>query len=171
MKYLIVVDMQEDFVNGCLGSDGARSIVKPMAEYVKSFEGKVIFTMDTHGENYMDTREGKKLPVKHCIKNSDGWQIVNELKPYATDCVEKPTFGSKELARRLCEENKREKIESIELVGVCTSICVISNALLIKAFLPETDIRVRADLCACVSDESHRAALTAMETAQIEIVR
>lgn len=171
MKYLIVVDMQEDFVNGCLGSDAARSIVKPMAEYVKNFEGKVVFTMDTHGEDYADTREGKKLPVKHCIKGSDGWQIVDELKPYAADCVEKPTFGSRELAQRLCEENKREKIESIELIGVCTSICVISNALLIKAFLPETDISVRADLCACVSEESHRAALTAMETAQIEIVR
>jgi nicotinamidase-related amidase len=169
MKYLIVVDMQNDFVSGCLGSDAARAIVNRVEEEVKSFDGKVIFTMDTHSENYLDTQEGKKLPVIHCVENTDGWKIIPELQPYVTDFVTKPTFGSIELAKRLCED--KEKIESIELIGVCTSICVISNAMLIKAFLPEVKVTVNADCCACVSEESHNAALKAMETAQIEIVR
>jgi nicotinamidase-related amidase len=171
MKYLIVVDMQNDFVSGCLGSDAARAIVKRVEKEVKSFDGKVIFTMDTHSENYLDTQEGKKLPVIHCVENTDGWKIIPELQPYVTDFVTKPTFGSVELAKHLCEENSKEKIESIELIGVCTSICVISNAMLIKAFLPEVRVIVNADCCACVSEESHNAALKAMETAQIEIVR
>lgn len=171
MRYLIVVDMQKDFVTGCLGSDAARAIVSRVADEVKNFDGRVIFTMDTHGEDYMSTQEGSKLPVEHCVKDTDGWQIIDELRPYAKDCITKPTFGSVELAQRLAKENAVEPIESIELIGVCTSICVISNAMLIKAYLPEVPVSVKADCCACVSEESHNAALTAMETAQIEIVR
>jgi nicotinamidase-related amidase len=170
MRYLIVVDMQEDFVNGCLGSEAARNIVDRVEEHIKDFDGEVIFTMDTHTDNYLQTQEGQKLPVVHCVENADGWQIIKKLQPYVKDFVKKPTFGSVALAQRLYELNAKQKIDSIELVGVCTSICVISNAMLIKAFLPETPISVRADCCACVSDESHKAALTAMQTAQIDIV-
>lgn len=171
MKYLIVVDMQEDFVNGCLGSRAAREIVDRVKEEIISFDGKVIFTMDTHHEDYLSTQEGQKLPVVHCVENTDGWQIIKPLQSYVKDFVTKPTFGSVELAKRLYEENLKEKIESVELIGVCTSICVISNAMLIKAFMPEIKVLVKADCCACVSEESHNAALKAMETAQIEIVR
>ncbi len=171
MNYLIVVDMQEDFVNGVLGSEAARAVVPRLEKLIKEFNGKVIFTMDTHDSDYLSTMEGSKLPVEHCIKDTEGWQIVSELKSYAKDTVAKPTFGSVELAKRLSEENNRESIESITLAGVCTSICVISNALLLKAFMPEVNIRVKSDCCACVSEASHNAALTAMETAQIEIVR
>ncbi len=171
MKYLIVVDMQEDFVNGCLGSDSARSVVPLVEKEIKSFKGEVIFTMDTHGEDYLTTREGKKLPVVHCIENTEGWQIVKPLQPYVKRAVKKTTFGSVELAKLLAEENAKAPIESIELIGVCTSICVISNAMLLKAYLPETDISVKASCCACISKETHNAALKAMETAQIEIVR
>jgi nicotinamidase-related amidase len=170
MKYLIVVDMQEDFVNGCLGSEAARNIVGKVEEHINGFDGEVIFTMDTHGEDYLSTQEGKNLPVVHCIKNTDGWQIVKQLQPYVKHFVTKPTFGSVALAQKLCELNVQQKIDSIELVGVCTSICVISNAMLIKAFLPEVPISVKADCCACVSEDSHNAALAAMQTAQINII-
>ena len=171
MKYLIVVDMQNDFVTGCLGSEAAQAVVSRIEDEIKGFDGKVIFTMDTHGEDYLSTQEGKNLPVVHCVENTDGWQIVEPLRKYATDTVKKPTFGSVELAKRLAEENSGESIEEIKLVGVCTSICVISNAMLIKAYLPEVKVSVKADCCACVSEESHNAALTAMQTAQIDIER
>jgi nicotinamidase-related amidase len=171
MKYLIVVDMQNDFVNGCLGSEAARMIVNKIENKIKNFDGKIIFTMDTHNDNYLETQEGMKLPIVHCIENTHGWQIIEQLEPYAADRIKKPTFGSVELAKRLCDENIQQKIDCIELVGVCTSICVISNAMLIKAFLPEVKVIVNADCCACVSEDSHNAALKAMETAQIEIVR
>lgn len=170
-KFLIVVDMQKDFITGCLGSSQAQAVVPHIKEKINSFDGNVIFTMDTHNEDYLNTQEGKKLPVKHCIKNTPGWEIIDELKPYAVNCIEKPAFGSKQLAQTLSQINENEPIEAIELVGVCTSICVLSNAMLLKAYLPETPICVIADLCACVSKESHNAALIAMETAQIEIVR
>ena len=167
-KYLIVVDMQNDFIYGCLGSEAARSIIDRVVKRTSEFDGKVRFTLDTHYDNYLNTQEGKYLPVKHCIENTQGWEIIDPLKPYAVNCFKKNTFGSVELAEQL---SKEKDIESIELIGVCTSICVISNAMLLKAFLPETKIIVRADCCACVSEESHKAALKAMETAQIEIVR
>lgn len=170
-KFLIVVDMQKDFVTGCLGSKQAQAVILPIKNKIEKFDGKVIFTMDTHEDNYLDTQEGQKLPVKHCIKHTEGWEIINELKEYALDCIEKPTFASIELAQRLQLINKNEPIDEIQLVGVCTSICVISNAMVLKAYLPDTPISVIANLCACVSEDSHNAALTAMETAQINIVR
>jgi len=166
-KLLVVVDMQKDFVTGCLGTKEACEITDSVAEYVKNFDGDVVFTMDTHGENYMETQEGNKLPVPHCLKGSDGWDIVPELKPYVNKVFEKPTFGSKELADFVTNN----EYESITLIGVCTGICVLSNAILIKAFAPEVPVRVIAGLCACVTPDTHETALRAMETCQIEVVR
>lgn len=166
-KLLVVVDMQKDFVTGCLGTKEACEITDSVTEYVKNFDGDVVFTMDTHGENYMETQEGNKLPVPHCLKGSDGWEIVPELKPYVSKVFEKPTFGSKELADFVTNN----EYESITLIGVCTGICVLSNAILIKAFAPEIPVRVIAGLCACVTPDTHETALRAMETCQIEVVR
>ncbi|MBQ1244171.1 MAG: cysteine hydrolase [Clostridia bacterium] len=168
MKYLIVVDMQKDFITGSLGSALASAIVPRVSEKVKGFDGKVIFTRDTHFKNYMDTQEGKKLPVSHCIKDSDGWQICDELKPYAETVVDKLTFGSIELPRLL--ESYGEPIEKIELCGLCTDICVISNAMVLKAAFPEVPITVDSSCSAGVSVESHNTALDAMRAVQIEII-
>jgi nicotinamidase-related amidase len=168
MKYLIVVDMQKDFITGSLGSALASAIVPRVSEKVKGFDGKVIFTRDTHFENYMETQEGKKLPVSHCIKDSDGWQICDELIPYAETVVDKLTFGSIELPRLL--ESYGEPIEKIELCGLCTYICVISNAMVLKAAFPEVPITVDSSCSAGVSVESHNTALDAMRAVQIEII-
>ena len=168
MKYLIVVDMQVDFITGALGSDLATAIVPNVVEKVKGFDGKIIFTRDTHFADYMSTQEGKKLPVPHCIKDSDGWQICHELKPYAETIVDKLTFGSIELPQLL--ESYGEPIERIELCGLCTDICVISNAMVLKAAFPEVPIAVDASCSAGVSVESHNTALAAMKAVQIEIV-
>lgn len=167
MKYLIVVDMQVDFISGSLGSKSAEAIVPAVVEKVKSFDGKVIFTRDTHFEDYKDTQEGRKLPVEHCIKGTDGWQICDELKPYADTVIDKITFGSVELPDVL--ESYGEDIESIELCGLCTDICVISNAVILKAAFPEVKITVDGKCCAGVSEESHNTALKAMKAVQIEI--
>ena len=166
MKYLIVVDMQKDFITGSLGSALASAIVPRVSEKVKGFDGKVIFTRDTHFENYMETQEGKQLPVSHCIKDSDGWQICDELLPLAKNIVEKPTFGSFELPRVI--EAMGEKIDEIELCGLCTDICVISNAMILKAAFPEARITVDGSLCAGVTPQSHENALCAMRAVQIE---
>ena len=125
MKFLIVVDMQNDFTTGSLGSAHAAAIIPNVVEKVKAFPGNVIFTRDTHGDNYMQTQEGKKLPVVHCIKGSDGWQICDELKPYVDHVVDKVTFGSVTLPHILSKQGA--PIEEIELCGLCTDICVISN--------------------------------------------
>ena len=168
MNYLIVVDMQVDFITGSLGSPLATAIVPKVVEKVRSFDGKVIFTRDTHFEDYMNTQEGKNLPVPHCIKDSDGWQICNELKPFADVIIDKLTFGSIELPQLL--ENFGESIEKIELCGLCTDICVISNAMVLKAAFPEVPIIVDASCSAGVSIESHNTALNAMRAVQIKIV-
>lgn len=168
MKYLIVVDMQVDFINGALGSDLAVAIVPNVVEKVKSFDGKVIFTRDTHFEDYMNTQEGKNLPVPHCIKDTDGWQICDELKPYADVIIDKLTFGSIELPDFIKSFN--EPIEKIELCGLCTDICVISNAVVLKAAFPEVPIAVDSSCCAGVTVESHNNALNAMKVIQIEII-
>ena len=160
--------MQVDFITGSLGSELAIAIVPSVVEKVKSFDGKVIFTRDTHFEDYMDTQEGKKLPVPHCIKDSDGWQICDELKPYAETVVDKLTFGSIELPKLL--ESFGEPIEKIELCGLCTDICVISNAMVLKAAFPEVPITVDSVCSAGVTAESHNVALDAMRAVQIEIV-
>lgn len=165
---LIVVDMQNDFISGALGTAEAQAIVPRVAEKIRSFKGRVIFTRDTHFENYMSTQEGRMLPVPHCIKGSEGWEICAELTPYCTETpIDKPTFGSHVLGEMLASSNSREPIGSITLVGLCTDICVISNAMLIKAFLPEVPIKVDAACCAGVTPESHRNALAAMLPCQI----
>ncbi len=168
-KFLIVVDMQNDFIDGALGTKEAVAIVPAVKKKIESFDGRVVFTRDTHGENYLDSREGGMLPVAHCIENSVGWQIRSELAQLRPDAqvIDKPTFGSVELGEYLRAENEGEAIESITVVGLCTDICVISNALLIRAFLPEVKITVDAACCAGVTPGSHNTALNAMKSCQI----
>lgn len=170
MNYLIVVDMQVDFVNGALGTKEAAAIVPQVEKRIREFSGKVIFTRDTHSADYLSTQEGRKLPVPHCIKDTDGWQIIPELKPLCTQVIDKPTFGSTELAELLKAENEKEPISSVTLLGICTDICVISNALLIKASLPEVPMYVDAACCAGVTPESHENALAAMKMCQIDVI-
>ena len=167
MKYLIVVDMQNDFITGSLGSAHAAAIIPNVVEKVKAFPGNVIFTRDTHGDDYLQTQEGKKLPVVHCIKGSAGWQICDELNPYVEQVVDKVTFGSVTLPHILSKQG--EPIEEIELCGLCTDICVISNAMILKAAFPEVKITVDASCCAGVTMESHNTALNAMKSVQIEV--
>lgn len=167
---LVVVDMQKDFIDGALGTEEAAAIVDSVAGAVKSFEGEVVFTRDTHFDNYMETQEGKNLPVPHCIKGTDGWQLDRKLAALRTDSMktfDKPAFGSVELAAYL---KTKEELESVTLIGLCTDICVISNALLIKAYMPEVTVRVMEKCCAGVTPQSHKNALEAMKMCQIQIV-
>ena len=167
---LIVVDMQNDFIDGALGTAEAVAIVPKVAEKVRDFKGTVIFTRDTHGENYMQTQEGRNLPVPHCIKGSRGWEVCPALEPLRTGLtIDKPTFGSAELGRLLLELDAKEPVGSITLVGLCTDICVISNAMIAKAFLPEVPVTVDAACCAGVTPESHRNSLSAMKMCQVRI--
>ncbi len=168
---LIVVDMQNDFIDGALGTKEAVAIVPKVREKIQQFGGTVLFTRDTHGPNYLQTQEGRNLPVEHCIKDTDGWQINFELDALRkTEPIDKVTFGSAELGFKLAEMNAEEPIGSITLIGLCTDICVISNAMIVKAFLPEVPVRVDASCCAGVTPESHENALAAMKCCQIEIV-
>ncbi len=173
-KYLIVIDMQNDFIDGALGSEEARAIVPALVEKVTSFKGPVIFTRDTHGEDYAQTQEGKNLPVPHCIFGTDGWQLISPLDEYAkaNHCMifDKPTFGSTQLAGFVSGIDRMTHIDEIELVGVCTDICVITNAMLLKTALPETVITVNAPYCAGVTPQSHQTALDAMKACQIRVV-
>ena len=167
---LIVVDMQNDFIDGALGTAEAVAIVPKAAEKIRSFKGTVIFTRDTHGEDYMQTQEGHNLPVPHCIKGSHGWEVCPALEPLRTGItIDKPTFGSAELGRLLLELDAKEPVGSIMLIGLCTDICVISNAMIAKAFLPEVPVTVDAACCAGVTPESHRNALSAMKMCQVRI--
>jgi len=170
-KLLIVVDMQRDFVDGVLGSDEAAAIVNGVVDKVKETE-KVVFTFDTHEDGYLETQEGKKLPVKHCIRGTEGHRLVPELEVFKDRCytVEKGTFGSVQLGLFVAEMFTNGVIDSVELVGVCTDICVISNAMLIKAFCPEIPVSVDAACCAGVTPESHTNALKSMMACQIDIV-
>ena len=168
MKYLIVVDMQADFITGSLGSSMAEAIVPAVVEKVKNFDGKILFTRDTHFADYMETREGRRLPVGHCVKDTEGWQICQELRPYAETIIDKMTFGSMDLPAVLQEYG--EPVEEIELCGLCTDICVISNAMILKAAFPEADITVDSRCCAGVTEESHNTALNAMKAVQIEVI-
>ena len=168
-KILVVIDMQNDFIDGALGTPEALAILPAVKELTDTFDGDIYFTRDTHYENYMESAEGKKLPVPHCIKGSHGWQISSALDTgRAVGIIDKITFGSTELARLLKE--RENEIESITLIGICTDICVISNAMLIKAALPETPLCVVEKCCAGVTPESHKNALAAMRMCQIEIV-
>lgn len=168
---LIAVDLQNDFVFGSLGTAEARAILPRAAERIRSFDGLVFFTQDTHGADYLSTQEGQRLPVPHCQKGSEGWQLCPEIEAVrnGAPAVEKPTFGSTELACRLTALTAREPIDSITLIGLCTDICVISNALLLKAAFPQVPIFVDAACCAGVTPESHRQALGAMAMCQITV--
>ena len=172
-RVLIVVDMQKDFVDGSLGTAEAQAIIERTAEKIRTFDVTVLFTMDTHGPNYLDTQEGKFLPVVHCVKGTPGWELIPPIKEICEAGgyrqYEKPTFGSVELARDLKEQYDAGKLSSVELIGVCTDICVISNAMILKAALPEAVVRVDPGCCAGVTPESHRNALEAMKVCQIEV--
>ena len=167
MKILIVVDMQVDFITGSLGSKHAEAIVPNVVDKVKNYDGTVIFTRDTHFADYLSTQEGHKLPVEHCVKDTAGWEICNELKPYVKKVVNKITFGSVEFPEII--KAYGEEIEEIELCGLCTDICVISNAMILKSAFPEVKIKVDGNCCAGVSEESHNTALNAMKAVQIEV--
>lgn len=170
-KILLVIDMQNDFIDGALGSNEAASIVPGVAGRISEFDGEVIFTRDTHFENYLSTAEGKKLPVSHCIKGSHGWQISSELQiPQGARIIDKETFGSIELAEMLSRENAELPIAEIEIVGLCTDICVISNAFLLKNSLPECEISINSALCRGVTPQSHENALAAMAACQINVI-
>lgn len=168
-RLLVVVDMQNDFVTGSLGTKEAQAIVENVVKKVKAAKEAgtdIIFTRDTHGADYLQTQEGKKLPAEHCIKGTKGWEIIDELTSYAVHVIDKPTFGSTELAH-LAVENAYDEIE---LIGLCTDICVVSNALILKAFLPEAKVKADASCCAGVTPESHEAALQTMSMCQVEVL-
>lgn len=169
MKILVVVDMQNDFIDGALGTKEAVAIVPNVVEKIKSYDGeKIIFTRDTHEEDYMETQEGKNLPVPHCIRGTKGWELNPEIEALRKeDAIDKPSFGSMELASYLKEQSD---IESIEFVGLCTDICVISNVMITKAALPEVPVIVDASCCAGVTPESHKNALEAMKMCQVKVV-
>lgn len=167
-KALVVIDMQNDFVTGSLANVNAEAIVKPIANKIASFQGTVIATRDTHEENYLDTPEGKMLPIAHCIAGSDGWQIVDKIrdaieKKKDKRIINKPTFG-------LVRDWKLGAYDAVELVGTCTDICVVSNALILKALYPELKVKVHASLCAGLTPEKHIAALEVMKSCQIEVI-
>ena len=171
-KFLVVVDMQKDFVDGALGSKEAVAIVPNVVKKINDFEGEIFVTYDTHFENYMDTNEGKNLPVPHCIKGTEGFELNTQVAKALEDKdftrVEKITFGSVDLPKLVGEAAKGEEF-TVELVGLCTDICVVSNALLLKANYPEMHIGVDSTCCAGVTPESHDAALTTMKMCQIEV--
>ena len=172
-KILIVVDMQNDFIDGSLGTEEAVAIVDNVVKTIEDFDGLVICTRDTHQENYMETSEGRHLPVVHCIENTQGWEIRKEVAEAVEGkehlIIDKPTFGSEKLIETLKEIEDREGIKDLTLVGLCTDICVVSNALMVKAAFYEKDVKVLEKCCAGVTPDSHEAALTTMRMCQIEV--
>ena len=170
MKLLVVVDMQNDFIDGALGTKEAVGILDAVAQKIHAYRAAgdmVIFTRDTHEENYMDTQEGHKLPVPHCIRVTEGWQISSKLDVADSRIVDKPTFGSTALAHLV---SGMQNLDGIEVIGVCTDICVISNVMILKAALPEVPIQVDASCCAGVTPASHKNALEAMKMCQVEVI-
>lgn len=172
-KILVVVDMQHDFTDGVLGSAEAQAATDKAALKIKNFDGDIFITYDTHYDNYSETAEGRNLPVPHCIKNTPGWElnskIAESLEGKNFTRVEKPTFGSLKLPEIIAEKYSSSELE-IEIIGVCTDICVVSNALLLKANFPETAITVDSSCCAGVTPESHEAALLVMRQCHINIM-
>lgn len=170
--FLIVVDMQKDFVDGALGTPEAVAIVPAVCEKIRSFDGEIIVTYDTHPDNYLDTAEGKKLPVTHCVEGTDGWQLDANVAAALAErewmAVKKPTFGSTDLPF-LIHSIAGEEDFDITLIGLCTDICVVSNALLLKAHFPEVSIVVEGALCAGVTPDTHAAALQTMTMCQIDV--
>ena len=172
-EILIVVDMQKDFVDGALGTPEAAANVPAVCEKIRAFDGPILVTYDTHPASYLDTAEGRKLPVTHCVKGTPGWQldaaVADALAGKAYTAVEKPTFGSTDLPG-LVANAAGEGDFAVTLIGLCTDICVVSNALLLKAHFPEQTIRVAADLCAGVTPDTHAAALQTMKMCQIDVI-
>lgn len=176
MKILIVVDMQNDFITGSLGSQQAKDILPYVCCKIIKWDGMIFATQDTHNADYLTTQEGRNLPVEHCIEGTPGWEIETSVqaalagKGDAVICVNKPVFGSRALAEYLAGLSEEVVIEEIELVGLCTDICVISNAMILRSFLPEVPITVDARCCAGVTPESHAVALQAMKVCQIRVI-
>ena len=190
-KVLVIVDMQNDFVDGALGTPEAQAIVPKVADYIRTHADKdtvLVFTKDTHEVNYMDTQEGKHLPVAHCIKDTYGWELAPAIQealydvrgkydscdtyfPYMTDhVITKPSFGSLDFVNLLYALNDDYGIDEVTLMGLCTGICVMSQCMLAKATLPEVPVRVVEECCACVTPDSHKTAIDAMRLCQIEII-
>ena len=170
-KLLIVIDMQNDFIDGSLGTPEAVGILENVKNKIESYPPEaVVATMDTHGEDYLETQEGKYLPIVHCVKGTEGWKIHPEIAELLgeAEIYEKPTFGCVELASDIQWLFGEEEVE-LELIGLCTDICVVSNALLLKAYMPEAKISVDASCCAGVTPEKHLAALETMRSCQIEV--
>ncbi len=171
-KFLIVVDMQKDFVDGALGTPEAVKIVPDVVEKIDSFDGEIVVTYDTHFDNYMETSEGKNLPVPHCIKGTDGWTLDDNVQQALNNkkftSVEKPTFGSVKLPEIITKMAGNEEF-SVELIGLCTDICVVSNALLLKSSFPEAQISVDSKCCAGVTVNSHNASLCTMKMCHIDV--
>ena len=172
MKFLIVVDMQNDFIEGALGTPEAVDIVENVVSKIKDFDGEIIATLDTHFDNYLETSEGINLPVSHCIKGTDGWNInpdvLSALESKGYTAVEKLTFGSVDLPQ-LIRDKAGDGDFTVELIGLCTDICVVSNALILKANFPEKYICVDSSCCAGVTPDTHNAALTTMKMCQIDV--
>ena len=171
-KILVVVDMQNDFIDGALGTAEAVAIVENVKARIREYDPADVFvTMDTHAPNYLETQEGRNLPVEHCIKGTEGWQIRSDIAALLPDwhIYEKPTFGSVALAKDIAEIAAKEDIE-IEVLGLCTDICVVSNALMLKAYMPEVQISIDPSCCAGVTPESHEAALKTMQMCQIKVL-
>lgn len=163
-RTLIVVDMQNDFIDMALGTKEAVAIVPKVKEKIEEYEkngDEIIFTRDTHREDYLQTTEGKNLPIPHCIKGTKGWEIADGLYVEGSKIIDKPNFG--------WPHWNEEKLEKVELVGLCTDICVVSNALIIKAMFPDAEVKVDSSCCAGVTPESHDAALKTMQMCQVEI--
>lgn len=168
-KLLVVVDMQKDFIDGTLGTPEAQGIISNVAARIKEFRSEsftVVFTRDTHGENYLDTQEGKNLPIAHCIEGTDGWQINKNLEVGSSKIFNKNNFGSTELGSYVAENN----FDEVMLVGLCTDICVISNAMIIKAFAGEVKVKVDSSACAGVTPKTHLQALESMKMCQVEVI-
>ena len=175
MKALIVVDVQNDFISGALGTAEAQEMLPRLVEKVRHFDGAVFMTQDTHGQDYLQTQEGKRLPIPHCIKGTEGWEFPAALEALRKEknaaVFEKPCFGSTRLVEELVKLYTDGTLESVELVGICTDICVVSNALMLKAALPELPLHLDAACCAGVTVQKHEAALDVMESCQIIVER
>ena len=174
-KFLIVVDMQKDFIDGALGTAEAQAIVPEAVSYIQACRaaGYTVFaTLDTHGPDYLDSAEGKKLPVAHCIWGTEGWELNPEIAKALGNCirVEKPTFGSLNLPEILKKKMTPGQSVTIDMIGLCTDICVVSNALILKAHFPEAKIRIKQNCCAGVTIPKHRAALDTMQSCQIDLI-
>ena len=173
-RTLIVIDMQNDFIDGALGTKEAQAIVPNVKRKIEEYEARgdeIIFTRDTHDEKYLETNEGRRLPVPHCIKNTDGWNVVPNIDIIECEHINKLTFGYPDWEIVGNNGNFRDRnFEEVEIIGVCTDICVVSNALILKALYPEINITVDASCCAGVTPESHKAALTTMKMCQINVI-